>query len=385
MTITNNFNLCFAPSSSLSFKENFKDFPDEISKLFFSFLAIKDQCHLSLVNKDIQNKTLGQNPEHFLKIRESFEGILKFPPLDSTADDSIRLTRDHKYCHDSFLQMIRIINSYPEFKKILIAQKGDFLATANEIKDLDLLRVSKQLIPENDWLKVEKLSDTKSQAAFVRKYLKNQELQVAQIEEFYFIDAGLTSIPPELIKYCPNLMGLDLSNNQIKKIPEELKFLTKLRGLNLSSNQIKEIPEAIEFLTELTSLNLSNNPIKEIPVAIKFPTKLQWLYLSNNQIKEIPAAIEFLTKLQWLNLSNNQIKKIPEAIKFLTELQCLNLSNNLIKEIPVAITSFTKLHLLNLSNNQIKEIPETIKFLIKLFNIKLSNNPCDLKKNPIKE
>ncbi|MCZ8116626.1 MAG: leucine-rich repeat domain-containing protein [Microcystis sp. LE18-22.4A] len=52
------------------------------------------------------------------------------------------------------------------------------------------------------------------------------------------------------------MVRLDLSNNQIRKIPEALAQLPYLQYLYLSN----EIPEALAQLTSLQRLDLSNNP-----------------------------------------------------------------------------------------------------------------------------
>ena len=47
-------------------------------------------------------------------------------------------------------------------------------------------------------------------------------------------------LPPE-IRYCCNLVSLDLQWNGFFKLPDELKELTTLRELNLSHNRLEDV------------------------------------------------------------------------------------------------------------------------------------------------
>lgn len=59
---------------------------------------------------------------------------------------------------------------------------------------------------------------------------------------------------------------MDLSCNDLSRVPECLYTLGSLRRLNLSSNQITELSLCIDQWTQLETLNLSRNQLTSLPV-----------------------------------------------------------------------------------------------------------------------
>lgn len=75
---------------------------------------------------------------------------------------------------------------------------------------------------------------------------------------------------------------VDLSCNDLTRVPECLYSLTSLKRLNLSSNQISELSLCIDQWTHLETLNLSRNQLTSLPVstfhAVCFSN---WIYLAS--------------------------------------------------------------------------------------------------------
>lgn len=59
---------------------------------------------------------------------------------------------------------------------------------------------------------------------------------------------------------------VDLSCNDLTRVPECLYSLGSLKRLNLSSNQISELSLCIDQWTQLETLNLSRNQLTSLPV-----------------------------------------------------------------------------------------------------------------------
>ncbi len=111
-------------------------------------------------------------------------------------------------------------------------------------------------------------------------------------------NCGLTEIPSQIFESCPDLMFLDLGNddyseikNQIESIPVEITKLRHLKKLNLSHNRIKVIKEDLCDLPELTHLDLSFNEIKYLPSKVANLPKLNSLYLEGNPFDLLPPEI----------------------------------------------------------------------------------------------
>lgn len=60
---------------------------------------------------------------------------------------------------------------------------------------------------------------------------------------------------------------VDLSCNDLTRVPECLYSLGSLKRLNLSSNQISELSLCIDQWTQLETLNLSRNQLTSLPVS----------------------------------------------------------------------------------------------------------------------
>lgn len=75
---------------------------------------------------------------------------------------------------------------------------------------------------------------------------------------------------------------VDLSCNDLSRVPECLYTLSNLRRLNLSTNQISELSLCIDQWTQLETLNLSRNQLTSLPVGAPSwrPTMLSGLLKS---------------------------------------------------------------------------------------------------------
>lgn len=113
-------------------------------------------------------------------------------------------------------------------------------------------------------------------------------------------NCGLKSFPIDIITKCPELVIIDLSNdnycdpqdrNEISNIPEEIRALSKLTRLNLANNNLVEINESLANLKNLKYLNLSNNRIKHLPSSVANLPRLEELYLEGNPFDLIPPEI----------------------------------------------------------------------------------------------
>lgn len=90
---------------------------------------------------------------------------------------------------------------------------------------------------------------------------------------------------PDEITYLTNLTSLDLHSNEIEKINKIT--LIRLEKLDLGNNKIKKISN-INRLTNLKDLNISNNNISKIPRELVNMNSIRYLDLSGNCI-ENPA------------------------------------------------------------------------------------------------
>lgn len=103
----------------------------------------------------------------------------------------------------------------------------------------------------------------------------------------------------------------DLSNCQLMQVPDAVYHLmrhTELKTCDLSDNVITKIPPkfALKF-SSITDLNLSHNQMSKLPDEIADLGLLERLDISHNTFISLPSCVFKIRKLQQLNASNNHI------------------------------------------------------------------------------
>jgi Leucine-rich repeat (LRR) protein len=182
---------------------------------------------------------------------------------------------------------------------------------------------------------------------------------------------GLRTIP---FDYCvESWVGkYDLSNNDIRKLTKRFGKVST-DSLDLSGNQIATLkPGCLYF--RLVYLNLSRNNITKLPFGIDFGYRLEHLDLSHNQLEYLPNSI-YAQQLHTLNLEGNVLDRLPSKLRSAAFLEELNLSGNEFKVVPSIIPYFDNLVDLDLSNNQITRLPSKLKRMYQLRTLDLRGNP----------
>lgn len=151
-----------------------------------------------------------------------------------------------------------------------------------------------------------------------------------------------------------NLVELNLSSNQLTKVPEDLAHLDKLKRLNLSNNFINKMPEDFgNWWPNLETLNISRNNLKELPSTLCKLCNLKRLYVNDNKITfdGLPAALGKLHQLEVFMAARNNLELIPESIFRCGRLKKLILTSNRLITLPDTIHLLYDLEILELSNN----------------------------------
>lgn len=185
----------------------------------------------------------------------------------------------------------------------------------------------------------------------------------------------LTQMP--LLEGEERLRLLNYQHNLISKI-ENLLSLPNLIFLDLYNNQIKEI-NGLHTVPSLRVLMLGKNLIDKIK-NLNALNKLDVLDLHSNKIAKI-ENVSHLQELRVLNLANNQILVVEnlESLKALTEI---NLRRNLIDFVK-SLNHLTKLQRIFLSNNKLEKF-ESIECLAScpvLAELALDGNPLQMLSN----
>ena len=99
--------------------------------------------------------------------------------------------------------------------------------------------------------------------------------------------------------------------------------------LDLSGQELKKIPDYVFDKTDIQKLDLSNNNLGgSLQAEVRQLQNLKVLNLSNNHFAGVPAEIGQLKNLEELNLSSNQITGLPYELGNLSNLKVLDLRGN---------------------------------------------------------
>lgn len=134
-----------------------------------------------------------------------------------------------------------------------------------------------------------------------------------------------------------NLKILDLSNNCIESIPDELNTLKNLESINFSKNTLGKSAHLKwnwlkgNLSKTLKSLDLSYNELSRLPNEVFKVFALENLSLNHNKLEFLPSGIGNLMKLKILSISNNNLKVLPGTISRL-RLASIDLSSNSLKK-----------------------------------------------------
>lgn len=127
--------------------------------------------------------------------------------------------------------------------------------------------------------------------------------------------------------------NLDLSECQLVQVPDAVYHLmrhTELKGCNLSSNAIKKIPPkfAMNF-SLIMELNLSHNQISKLPEELADLMNLEKLNISHNTFIAMPDVVYKVPKLTYLDASRNCIIDMDvDQLKRCSSINTVDLTEN---------------------------------------------------------
>jgi uncharacterized membrane protein YgcG len=170
--------------------------------------------------------------------------------------------------------------------------------------------------------------------------------------------------------------GLDLSNNNLERLPSEIGQLHELNVLLVTHNRLTKLPPALTELRKLRVLNLADNPtLRHIPPEVLQLSELTYLDLARTNLQQLPPEIRRLGKLSRLHVPRNQLKNLPKEIGQLGQLSKLHASrNDELAELPPEIGQLHELTELHVSNCKLTRLPPEIGQLKNLATLHLSDN-----------
>ena len=173
-----------------------------------------------------------------------------------------------------------------------------------------------------------------------------------------------------------HIKSLNLTNNQLDRIPASIRKCKNLRSLNLEGNHIRHIPRWLLELDSLEDINLNFNQLKLRKSDIRRLAKVQQLLIAGNNIERLPSNIVKL-RCESINLAKNKLHALPKSFAQLNQMKSLIFYENEFEEIPEALAGFKDLKHLDFYKNQISEIPDFVGTMENLEQLYVSYNKIE--------
>ncbi|XP_007517535.1 toll-like receptor 8 [Erinaceus europaeus] len=221
-----------------------------------------------------------------------------------------------------------------------------------------------------------------------------KELEVLDLShnDHYFRIAGVTHCLG-FIQNLTQLKVLNLSYNSIYTLTQKSLSSMSLEELVFSGNRLdllwrnhdNRYWEIFQNLKNLMWLDLSSNNLQRIPEEVysNLPRNLTKLYLNNNKLDDFNwTSLQLFPRLRMLDLSGNQLSSVTNSLsKFTPSLQTLLLRQNRISQLPPDFLSqASSLKHLDLGSNLLQTINKSTlqtKTSPNLAVLELGGNPFD--------
>nr|XP_033798646.1 leucine-rich repeat-containing protein 27 isoform X2 [Geotrypetes seraphini] len=139
-------------------------------------------------------------------------------------------------------------------------------------------------------------------------YIDKDLYKVSNVQHLHLEGNALSIIPEDFFQQLPNLLWLDLRNNNIAALPSGIGTHRQLKSLLLEGNPIKSLPVELGDLSSLTALNLRHCPIEFPPEYIVQKGLQVILYFLRNEKTclslKADAEIEEMPPIEKLQLSD---------------------------------------------------------------------------------
>jgi hypothetical protein len=149
--------------------------------------------------------------------------------------------------------------------------------------------------------------------------LEEMPALTANLNHVSHIDLSGTGIVDAdgFLSHFKRLRRLNLSKNELQRIPESMGRMVHLTDLDLSDNQIELDQDAVNQLSKLSQLRylaLEGNPLK-LPPDIGLMPNLLILLLANTEINSWPLGLfgQLRSRTMFLDLSFNKLEVIPQV------------------------------------------------------------------------
>jgi len=131
-------------------------------------------------------------------------------------------------------------------------------------------------------------------------------------------DTLVNDIPVDFLRAFGALTELNLSGNQLLRLPLGIAYLPDVQVLRLAHNQIRLDAQATEILhglPNLVLLDLSYNRLEALDLRLHHFPRLTNLNLRHCRLGTWPQSLEMCVSLERADLRDNQLRTVPDEIQ----------------------------------------------------------------------
>ncbi|MFN8394999.1 MAG: leucine-rich repeat domain-containing protein [Bacteroidia bacterium] len=133
------------------------------------------------------------------------------------------------------------------------------------------------------------------------------------------INSGIEEVSDSILR-LGDLRKLELSKNKIRIVPATWSAL-QLEVLDLSENELETVPSWLFAQPSLKRLQLSNNNLKRIPLPVE-EVQMEWkfLFLDGNQIEDF-SFLERMKAIENLTIQGNHVAIYPVKLPIIHDVK----------------------------------------------------------------
>jgi Leucine-rich repeat (LRR) protein len=187
---------------------------------------------------------------------------------------------------------------------------------------------------------------------------------------------SLTQVPGKLIRLLGSLQVFKASRNNISTVCFELFSNPAVKLIDLSENQIQKLPETASQCRSVAILRLNNNNLTSLPTKSMNLESLTELDLSNNSLTSVQMHWALAPSLRNLKMNGNLLTDAQSwngAGKDTPTTRTLEFHDNRFKQIPSQLFVFLDVTHLDISKNSINKLPKSIEILAELKSLIISS------------
>ena len=305
-----------------------------------AFNSIKSNNKLDLYSNMMLTEITRTSFKGILYLRISYESLLRLRTYNYTYFDVDTLDVSNNRISVLFTNSIKGL-----FRVLILKENSLTLFESNafsRMPNLSEIDLSKNLI---------KSLNFESSFEMALERLTKLDVQFNKIK----------SISPVFFAKFPNLLHLDMSNNNLYLINRDYFLnLNRLEQLNLSNNQILTIEQSsFGYIIGLRGLNLKNNLVYDLRGNLfENLSRLSELMLSQNKLESISRSdFAGLSSLKSLDISENLLKHLQtDSFAEISQLSALNLSSNRIHFLNDSLHILRNISQLDLSYNNVTHV-----------------------------